>query len=109
MNALSTAMLTVQAELSNRLDLITETIGNQVQKTSAAIDEEADRVDKLIGGIEQAVKQKLQDYSKELSKEQERVKADSEKWTANFEDLQARKIVEIHQAIKVLNSNAAII
>ena len=30
---------------------------------------------------------------------------DTQKWQVNFEDMQARKILEIHQAIKVLNQN----
>lgn len=30
---------------------------------------------------------------------------ETQKWQVNFEDMQARKILEIHQAIKVLNQN----
>ena len=33
------------------------------------------------------------------------VSVDTSKWQVNFEDIQARKIIEIHQAIKVLNQN----
>jgi len=33
------------------------------------------------------------------------MQGDSSKWQVNFEDIQSRKILEIHEAVKVLNQN----
>ena len=43
----------------------------------------------------------MQDLQQQLNN----TNSETQKWQVNFEDLQARKILEIHQAIKVLNQN----
>lgn len=80
-------------------------MGKQAKVTSDAIDEEVERTDKIMTSLEQYLKLQIQEVRKDLDK----AKIDNEQWTSNFEDLQARKIVEIHQAIKVLNANSSII
>lgn len=80
-------------------------MSKQAKVTSDAIDEEVERTDKIMTSLEQYLKLQMQEVRKDLDK----AKIENEQWTSNFEDLQARKIVEIHQAIKVLNANSSII
>ena len=51
--------------------------------------------------LEQFAKHQVNDLQQQLNN----TNSDTQKWQVNFEDLQARKILEIHQAIKVLNQN----
>mgnify|MGYP003350354058 CR=1 FL=1 len=49
-------MLTVQADLSNKVDSISEALSKQMKATTDAIDEESERVDKLTASLEQYIK-----------------------------------------------------
>lgn len=62
---------------------------------------EVTRIEKVMSTLEQFTKHQVNDLQQQLNN----TNSDTQKWQVNFEDLQARKILEIHQAIKVLNQN----
>ena len=69
--------------------------------TNESVAKEIARVEKVISTLEQFTKHQVSELKAEIST----VSVDTSKWQVNFEDIQARKIIEIHQAIKVLNQN----
>lgn len=60
--------------------------------TSDTVTKEVTRIEKVMSTLESVTKTQVADLRKEFAAS----KAETDKWTVNFEDLQARKIVEIH-------------
>ena len=73
--------------------------------TNDSVTKEVTRIEKVISTLEGFTKVQTSDLRREVTN----VKQETERWGVNFEDLHSRKIVEIHQAIKVLNQNTTFI
>lgn len=107
-NSISEAIKSKQSILEGTLsDLVMkmDTLQEQSLKHARMINEtlskEVTRIEKIMSTLEGFTKMQVSDLRKEITL----VKQETEKWSINFEDVQVRKLVEIHQAIKVLNQN----
>jgi len=73
--------------------------------TNDTLSKEVTRIEKVMSTLESFAKMQVGELRKEITS----VRQETDRWTVNFEDLHSRKIMEIHQAIKVLNQNATFI
>lgn len=69
--------------------------------TNDTLMKEVTRIEKVMSALEQFTKHQVS----ELQSLHDTATQDTQTWQVNFEDLQARKILEIHSAVKVLNQN----
>ena len=83
------------------MDILQTQSLKHARMTNETLAKEVGRIEKVMSTFEQFTKQQLSEVRSELSG----LASDTGKWQVNFEDMQARKIIEIHQAIKVLNQN----
>lgn len=93
------------SDLVMKMDTLQESSIKHARMTNDTVAKEITRVEKVMSTLEQFSKMQVSELRKDITT----VKQDIDRWTVNYEDIQARKIMEIHQAIKVLNSNAAFI
>ena len=83
------------------MDTLQEQSLKHARMINETLSKEVTRIEKIMSTLEGFTKMQVSDLRKEITL----VKQETEKWSINFEDVQVRKLVEIHQAIKVLNQN----
>jgi hypothetical protein len=93
------------SDLVMKMDTLQEQSIKHARLTNDTVAREITRVEKVMSTLEQFSKMQISDLRKEITT----VKQDLDRWSVSYEDMQARKIMEIHQAIKTLNSNSAFI
>lgn len=93
------------SELVMKMDTLQDQAIKHARMTNETLAKEVTRIEKVMGTLESFSKLQVSELRKDITA----VKQETDRWTVNFEDMQARKIMEIHQAIKVLNSNATYI
>lgn len=89
------------ADQTSKMDILQTQSLKHARMTNETLAKEVGRIEKVMSTFEQFTKAQLTEVRSELTS----LAADTGKWQVNFEDMQARKIIEIHQAIKVLNQN----
>ena len=92
-------------DLVVKMDTLQDQAIKHARMTNETLAKEVTRIEKVMGTLESFSKLQVSELRKDITA----VKQETDRWTVNFEDMQARKIMEIHQAIKVLNSNATYI
>ena len=60
--------------------------------TNETVAKEVTRIEKVMSTLEQFTKHQVSELKAEISA----VSTDTSKWQINFEDIQARKIIEVH-------------
>ena len=84
-----------------KMDTLQEQSIKHARLTNDTLTKEVTRIEKVMSTMEQYMKHQVSDLQGQINS----LTQDTQKWQVNFEDMQARKILEIHQAIKVLNQN----
>ena len=74
------------------MDILQESSLKHARKTNETLAKEVGRFEKVTSSLEIFTKTQLSALQKESTQRD----AETEKWKVNFEDVQARKIVEIH-------------
>ena len=74
------------------MDTLQEQSLKHARMTNETLSKEVTRIEKVMSTIEGFTKMQVSDLRKEITN----VNQENEKWSINFEDIQARKIVEIH-------------
>lgn len=74
------------------MDTLQEQSLKHARMTNETLSKEVTRIEKVMSTIEGFTKMQVSDLRKEITN----VNKENEKWSINFEDIQARKIVEIH-------------
>ena len=64
------------------------------------LDKEINRFEKIVGAFEKHIETQTSELRESISKNDEKVN----KWRVGFEELQSKKILEIHSALKLLNT-----
>ena len=82
-----------------KMDTLQEQSIKHARLTNDTLTKEVTRIEKVMSTMEQYMKHQVSDLQGQINS----LTQDTQKWQVNFEDMQARKILEIHQAIKVLN------
>lgn len=59
------------------------------------------RFEKIVGAFEKHIEQRTSELSEQVTSQDEK----QSKWKISFEDLQTKKMLEIHAALKLLNKN----
>ena len=88
-------------DLVSKMDTLQEQSIKHARMTNETLAKEVTRIEKVMSTLEQFTKHQVTELKNEIIS----VSQDTQKWQINFEDIQARKIIEVHQAIKVLNQN----
>ena len=81
------------------LDLEEATL-KHVNNVNGVVETEMNRFEKVVSAIEQHLVGGIEN----LKKENEDFRIENGKWRVDYEDLQAKKLLEVHQAIKELNN-----
>lgn len=87
------------SDLVSKMDTLQEQAIKHARMTNDTLSKEITRIEKVMSTLESFAKMQVGELRKEITS----VRQETDRWTVNFEDLHSRKIIEIHQAIKVLN------
>lgn len=88
------------ADQKQRLLDLEEATLKHVNNVNSVVETEMSRFEKVISAIETHLVGGIEN----LKKENEDFRMDSGKWRVDYEDMQAKKLQEVHEAIKELNS-----
>jgi hypothetical protein len=117
MSNLTETVETVKDSLTARMDEIEKEIGENrgklndiqvstykhAQTVNDTLDKEIGRFEKIIGAFEKLLNNQVAELRDTINNNDEKVS----KWKVSFEDLQTRKLLEIHSVLKLLNKNIA--
>jgi hypothetical protein len=70
-----------------------------VKNVNGIVESEMNRFEKVLSAIEKHQVDSLDEVKYQMGTQM----ADSVKWKADFEDINAQKLQEVHQAIKMIN------
>jgi hypothetical protein len=80
------------SDLVMKMDTLQEQSIKHARLTNDTVAREITRVEKVMSTLEQFSKMQISDLRKEITT----VKQDLDRWSVSYEDMQARKIMEIH-------------
>ena len=88
------------ADTKQRLLDLEEATLKHVNNVNGVVESEMSRFEKVVSAIEQHLVGGIEN----LKKENEDFRIENGKWRVDYEDMQGKKIKEVHDAIKELNS-----
>ena len=115
MSNLTETVETVKDSLTAKMDEIEREIGENrgklndiqvstykhAQTVNDTLDKEIGRFEKIIGAFEKLLNTQVSELRDTISNNDEKIS----KWKVSFEDLQTKKLLEIHSVLKLLNKN----
>jgi len=105
-DALTGRMDEVEKEISsnrNKLNDIQVSTYKHAQTVNDTLDKEIGRFEKIVGAFEKLLNTQVAELREDISGNDEKIS----KWKLSFEDLQTKKLLEIHSVLKHLNKNIA--
>lgn len=91
------------ADNRGKLNDIQVSTYKHAQTVNDTLDKEIGRFEKIIGAFEKLLNNQANELRESINQNDEKVS----KWKVSFEDLQTRKLLEIHSVLKLLNKNIA--
>ena len=89
------------AENRNKLNDVQVSTYKHAQTVNDTLDKEINRFEKVIGAFEKLIYNQTNEIRETMTTNDEKIN----KWRVNFEDLQTKKLLEIHTVLKQLNKN----